>query len=98
MGEYRIRGRHHSGINGRRGISQYHDSSECRETIAFFTDGYLEADDASGNPFIPAIFSKLPAGSPNAATVGKAIEKGFKAFMGKAGPADDVTLLVINSR
>jgi len=67
------------------------------EAAAFFTDGFLEADDANGNPFIPAIFSKLPVGSASAATVGKAIEKGFTAFMGKAGPPDDVTLLVINS-
>lgn len=68
------------------------------EAAAFFTDGFLEANDAKGNPFIPAIFSKLPPVSAGAAAVGKAIEKGFAAFVGKTGPADDATLLVINSR
>ncbi|MDD5085492.1 MAG: CHASE2 domain-containing protein [Candidatus Omnitrophica bacterium] len=68
------------------------------EAVAFFTDGFLEANDTEGNTFIPAVFSKLPPVSAGADAVGKAIEKGFATFVGKAGAADDATLLVINSR
>ena len=65
------------------------------DSLLLLTDGLLETNDSQGNPFMPQVFSKLPAESDKASDVGETIIKELYMFIGDRHPFDDVTLVTI---